>query len=101
PLIPVNTIEKPPSAELRPDQRDSDSLPDYDVLDAILERYVEGNRSAEEIIADGFDAATVERIVRMVRLAEYKRRQMAPGLILTPKAFAVGRRFPIAQRYPG
>ncbi len=98
-LIPRSTLEKPPSAELRPDQKDSDSLPDYAVLDAILERHVERGLGPDAIVEDGFDRATVERVVRMVRLAEYKRRQMPPGLILTAKAFAVGRRFPIAQRY--
>ncbi|MBC7173312.1 MAG: NAD+ synthase, partial [Polyangiaceae bacterium] len=81
------------------DQKDSDSLPDYAELDAILERHVERGLAADAIVREGFDRATVERVVRMVRLAEYKRRQMPPGIILTPKAFAIGRRFPIAQRY--
>lgn len=98
-LVPRSTLEKPPSAELRPDQKDSDSLPDYSVLDAILERHVERGLAADDIVAEGFERAVVERVVRMVRAAEYKRRQMPPGLILTAKAFAVGRRFPIAQRY--
>jgi NAD+ synthase (glutamine-hydrolysing) len=98
-LIPESTLTKPPSAELRPDQTDQDSLPPYAVLDAILERLVEDQHSVAEIIAAGFEAATVEQVARMVRGNEYKRRQMPPGLILTRKAFGPGRRYPIAQRY--
>jgi NAD+ synthase (glutamine-hydrolysing) len=101
PLIPVGSLTKPPSAELRADQTDQDSLPPYDVLDAILERYVEDGRPAEAIVADGFDDATVRRVIALVRGAEYKRRQMPPGLILTRKAFGPGRRYPIAHRWPG
>ncbi len=97
--IPPNTLTKPPSAELRPDQKDEDSLPPYDVLDPILEAYIEEHRSAEELVDSGFDRATVERVVKLVRGAEYKRRQAAPGLILTRKAFGPGRRMPIAQKY--
>ncbi len=97
--IPQNTIDKPPSAELRPDQKDEDSLPPYDVLDPILEGYVEDQQSAEELVARGFDPATVERVVRLIRGSEYKRRQAAPGLIITKKAFGSGRRMPVAQRY--
>ncbi len=98
-VIPQNTIEKPPSAELRPDQKDSDSLPPYDVLDAVLEDYVEDLHSAEQIAADrGFDIADVRRVIRMVDRAEYKRQQAAPGLKISPKAFGYGRRFPIAAR---
>jgi len=98
-VIPQNTIEKPPSAELRPDQKDSDSLPPYDVLDAVLEDYVEDLHSAEQIAADrGFDIAVVRRVIRMVDRAEYKRQQAAPGLKISPKAFGYGRRFPIAAR---
>ena len=98
-VIPQNTIEKPPSAELRPDQKDSDSLPPYDVLDAVLEDYVEDLHSAEQIAADrGFDIAVVRRVIRMVDRAEYKRQQAAPGLKISPKAFGYGRRFPIAAK---
>jgi NAD+ synthetase len=99
-IIPESTLTKPPSAELRPNQTDQDSLPPYDVLDAILELYVEDHESTDEIIARGFEAETVRRIVKLVKLNEYKRRQMAPGLIITSKAFGSGRRYPIAQRYP-
>ena len=98
-IIPAASITKPPSAELRPNQTDQDSLPPYDVLDAILEAYVVQGRSAAEIIAGGFDEPTVKRVVRLIDLNEYKRRQAAPGLKVTSKAFGVGRRIPIAQRY--
>jgi NAD+ synthetase len=99
PVIPQATIEKPPSAELRPDQKDSDSLPPYDVLDAVLEDYVEDLRPAEQIAADrGFDIETVRRVIRLVDRAEYKRQQAAPGLKISPKAFGYGRRFPIAAK---
>jgi len=98
-IIPRNTIEKPPSAELRPDQTDQDSLPPYDELDAILEAYVEQHRSGGEIIALGFPPETVRRIIRLVDLNEWKRHQAAPGLRVTTKAFGVGRRIPIAQRF--
>ena len=98
-IIPRDTITKPPSAELRPDQTDQDSLPPYDVLDAILEQYVVGGKSRAEIEKAGFDRPTVDRIVRLIDLNEYKRRQAAPGIKVTSKAFGVGRRMPIAQRY--
>ena len=98
-IIPRDTITKPPSAELRPDQTDQDSLPPYDVLDAILEAYVVHGKSRADIVHAGFDQATVERIVRLIDLNEYKRRQAAPGLKVTSKAFGVGWRMPIAQRY--
>jgi NAD+ synthase (glutamine-hydrolysing) len=98
-IIPVNSIDKPPSAELRPDQMDEDSLPPYEILDAILEMYVENGRSRAEIIAAGFDEAVVNDIIRKVDLNEYKRKQAAPGLKITPLAFGVGRRIPIVQRY--
>lgn len=98
-IIPINTIDKPPSAELRPDQKDSDSLPDYGLLDAILERYVERGWSAQDIIADGFEGDLVRSIIRMVDRNEYKRKQAAPGLKTTPLAFGVGRRMPIVQKY--
>ncbi len=98
-LIPESTLTKPPSAELRPNQTDQDSLPPYDVLDAILALLVEEQRSPEEIVAAGFDEAVVTKVCRMVRLAEHKRRQLPPGLIVTHKAFGPGRRVPIAQRW--
>jgi NAD+ synthase (glutamine-hydrolysing) len=98
-VIPRATIEKPPSAELRPDQKDSDSLPPYEVLDAVLEDYVEDAHSADLIAADrGFDIETVKRVIRMVDRAEYKRQQAAPGVKISPKAFGYGRRFPIAAK---
>lgn len=99
PTIPVNTIEKPPSAELRPDQKDEDSLPPYDILDAILEAYVERGHSTRDIIEQGYDPDVVKDMIRKVDLNEYKRKQAAPGLKLTPLAFGVGRRIPIVQRY--
>ena len=98
-LIPWRSIEKPPSAELRPNQTDQDSLPSYEVLDAILFRLIEQDKSVREVIADGFDPATVIRVTRLVDRSEYKRRQMAPGLKVTSRAFGVGRRMPIAQNY--
>jgi NAD+ synthase (glutamine-hydrolysing) len=99
PIIPEATLEKPPSAELRPDQKDSDSLPPYEVLDAILEDYVEDLRSAEQIARDhGFDVELVRRVIRMIDRAEYKRQQAAPGIKISAKAFGYGRRFPIAAR---
>ena len=100
-IIPEATITKPPSAELRPDQKDEDTLPPYETLDAILERYVVASESVDEIIAADFDAATVRRIARLIDLNEYKRRQAAPGLKVTSKAFGVGRRIPVAQKYRG
>lgn len=98
-IIPAASITKPPSAELRPDQKDQDSLPEYDVLDAILEEYVVRHRSLGEILKLGFDEAAVRKVVRLIDLNEYKRRQAAPGLKVTTKAFGVGRRMPIAQRF--
>jgi len=100
-VIPRATIQKPPSAELRSDQKDEDSLPPYEVLDEILERYVVGCESIDQIVETGFDGETVRRIVRLIDLNEYKRRQAAPGLKVTSKAFGVGRRIPVAQRYKG
>ncbi|NLW87780.1 MAG: NAD+ synthase [Planctomycetes bacterium] len=97
--IPSGTFTKPPSAELKPDQTDQDKLPPYDVLDQILHRYVELEQDAGMIIAAGLDAATVRRVIRMVDLAEYKRKQAAPVLKISPRAFGAGRRVPIAQRY--
>jgi NAD+ synthase (glutamine-hydrolysing) len=100
-VIPLSTIEKPPSAELRPGQVDQDSLPPYDALDAILQGYVEQGLSSRDLIAKGFDETVVKDIVRKVDLNEYKRKQAAPGLKITPLAFGVGRRIPIVQRYVG
>ena len=98
-VIPTSSIEKVPSAELRPNQTDQDSLPPYELLDAILDRYIEEEKSAVEIIAEGFDPAIVTKIIKMTDRAEYKRRQAAPGLKVTSRAFGFGRRMPIAQRY--
>ncbi|MGA8152936.1 MAG: NAD+ synthase [Terriglobales bacterium] len=99
PVIPQATLEKPPSAELRAGQKDSDTLPPYDILDAILEDYVEDSRTAEQIASQrGFDVTLVQRVIRMVERAEYKRQQAAPGLKISPKAFGYGRRFPIAAK---
>ncbi|MEN8179938.1 MAG: NAD+ synthase [Pseudomonadota bacterium] len=95
PVIPQRVIERPPSAELAPDQKDSDSLPDYEVLDPILEGYVEKDQSPEDIIAAGFDPDTVKRIVRMVDRNEYKRRQAPPGVKITRRAFGRDRRYPL------
>jgi NAD+ synthase/NAD+ synthase (glutamine-hydrolysing) len=98
-VIPQATLKKPPSAELRPNQKDSDSLPPYEVLDAVLEDYVEDSHSAQRIAADrGLDMEVVKRVIRMVDRAEYKRQQAAPGLKISPKAFGYGRRFPIAAK---
>ena len=98
PVIPRSTIEKPPSAELRPDQKDSDSLPPYEVLDTILEDYVEDNQSPDAIAAQhGYDPELVRKVVRMVDKSEYKRQQAAPGLKISEKAFGFGRRYPIAR----
>jgi len=98
-IIPRSTINKAPSAELRPDQKDQDSLPEYAVLDAILYRYVEEEKGAATIIGEGFDPDTVLRVIKLIDRSEYKRRQMAPGLKVTSRAFGVGRRMPIAQNY--
>ena len=98
PQIPEATLTKPPSAELRPDQTDQDSLPPYQVLDDILQRHVERHQPQEEIIAAGFDADTVARVLRLVRLAEFKRKQAAPGLKVTDRAFGTGWRMPIAAK---
>jgi NAD+ synthase (glutamine-hydrolysing) len=99
PAIPEASLEKPPSAELRPDQKDSDSLPPYEILDAVLDDYVEDAHSVERIAADrGFDIEVVRRVVSMVDRAEYKRQQAAPGIKISAKAFGYGRRFPIAAK---
>lgn len=98
-VIPQRVIDRPPSAELRPDQKDSDSLPPYEVLDAILERYVEHDHSAEEIIAEGFEGEAVRRVVRLVDRSEYKRRQAPPGVKITRRAFGRDRRYPISSGF--
>ncbi|MFJ7272937.1 NAD+ synthase [Kitasatospora sp. NPDC098663] len=99
PPIPENTISKPPSAELRPDQKDSDSLPDYDLLDSVLARYIEGDEGRDAIVAAGFDPAVVDRVVRLVDTAEYKRRQYPPGPKISVKNFGRDRRLPITNRW--
>jgi NAD+ synthetase len=98
-IIPKSTIEKPPSAELKPDQKDQDTLPPYEVLDEILRLYVEENLSARDIITHGFDEETVRWVQRRVDLNEYKREQAAPGIRVTSRAFGMGRRMPIAQKF--
>ncbi len=98
-IIPVNIIDKPPSAELRPDQKDADSLPDYDILDEILYQYIEARQSPQQIIAKGHEPALVERILRLVNLNEYKRYQTPPILRVSKKAFGMGRRMPIVAKY--
>jgi NAD+ synthase (glutamine-hydrolysing) len=99
PVIPVSTLTKPPSAELRPGQQDSDTLPPYEILDNILEDYVEDYHTAEQIASDrGYDISLVREVIRMIERSEYKRQQAAPGIKITPKAFGFGRRFPIAQK---
>ncbi len=99
--IPLSTLTKPPSAELRPDQQDSDSLPPYDLLDSILQRHIEQHQSAPELVAQGFDPETVERVLQLVQMAEFKRHQAAPGLRITDRAFGTGWRMPIAKRQEG
>jgi NAD+ synthase (glutamine-hydrolysing) len=100
-LVPEPVLEKPPSAELRPGQRDSDSLPDYAQLDPILEGYVEGDLSVAELEEAGFDPEQVRRVARLVDRSEYKRRQAPPGVRVSPKAFGKDRRLPITNRWPG
>jgi NAD+ synthase (glutamine-hydrolysing) len=97
--IPHRVVAKAPSAELRPDQKDTDSLPPYEQLDPIIEAYVVEDRSPEEIASSGDDPDLVERVVQLIDLAEYKRRQAAPGIKITPKAFGRDRRMPITNRY--
>ena len=99
-IIPENTLTKEPSAELKPDQQDSDSLPPYELLDRILEGYIEEGAPVAELVARGLPEEEVERIVRMVASAEYKRRQAAPGIKISVKAFGFGRRMPIATGWP-
>jgi NAD+ synthase (glutamine-hydrolysing) len=100
-LVPERVLTKPPSAELRPDQRDDQSLPPYEVLDPILEAYVEDDRTRGELVELGFDPEAVARITRLVDAAEYKRRQSPPGVRVTPKAFGKDRRVPITNAYRG
>ena len=97
-VIPVSTIEKPPSAELRPDQLDSDSLPPYEILDALIAGYVEEGLDADTLVSRGFERESVERVIHLIHLNEYKRRQAAPGIKISSRAFGFGRRFPIAHR---
>ncbi len=99
--VPETIVTRPPSAELRPDQRDDDSLPPYDVLDAILEGYVEEDLGREQLIARGLPAEDVDRVIRLVDVSEYKRRQNPPGIKVTSKAFGRDRRVPITNRYGG
>jgi NAD+ synthase (glutamine-hydrolysing) len=101
PVIPAGVLERAPTAELREQQKDADTLPPYEVLDPILELYVEDDRSADEIVAQGFDPATVARVIAMVDASEYKRRQAPPGVKITPKAFGKDRRLPITNWYRG
>jgi len=98
-IIPENIITKPPSAELKPGQVDQDSLPDYEILDDILERLVQKQQSADDIIAAGHSAATVEKVIRLVTRSEFKRRQTPPVLKVTDRAFGMGWRMPIASRW--
>jgi NAD+ synthase (glutamine-hydrolysing) len=98
-VIPLNTLQKPPSAELKHDQRDQDTLPPYEVLDPILQLYVEEERSVAEIVQAGFEESAVRWVQRRVDLNEYKRAQAAPGLKVTSRAFGGGRRMPVAQGF--
>ena len=100
-MIPPAVIDRPPSAELRANQLDQDSLPPYDVLDAILRRFVDQEDSRDEIVAAGFDSATVDRMLRLVRTSEWKRHQAAPGPKISRRAFGRERRYPISNRYSG
>ena len=100
-MIPPSTIERPPSAELRPDQQDTDSLPPYEILDPILEAYVEQDLGIDAMLAVGFEEEAVRQAVRLVDLSEYKRRQGPPGIKIAPKAFGRDRRMPITNRYRG
>jgi NAD+ synthase (glutamine-hydrolysing) len=97
-VIPAAVLAKPPSAELRLNQKDTDTLPEYDVLDPILQAFIVDRKSPEEIVAAGADKAIVEKVIRLVERSEYKRRQLSPGIKVTTKAFGVGRRFPIARK---
>jgi NAD+ synthase (glutamine-hydrolysing) len=96
---PLNSITKSPSAELRPGQKDNDSLPDYEILDKVLFHYIELRKSTEEIVAAGFEKSLVQRIIRMVNASEYKRYQTPPVLRISGKAFGIGRRMPLVAKY--
>jgi len=98
-VVPQNTIDKPPSAELAPDQKDSDSLPDYDVLDAILQATIEERLGVDDIVARGFERAEVVRVVHMLQNSEYKRRQAPPGVKITKRAFGRDRRYPMTHAF--
>jgi NAD+ synthase (glutamine-hydrolysing) len=100
-LIPPSVMDKPPSAELRPDQKDTDSLPSYDLLDTVLTAYVEEDKSVEQIITMGIDEKVVKKAARLVDFSEYKRRQAPPGVKITPRAFGRDRRLPITNRFKG
>ena len=100
-LLPATVIDKPPSAELRPEQKDTDSLPPYDLLDSVLTAYVEEDKNIEQIIATGKDEEVVRQIARLVDTSEYKRRQAPPGIKITPRAFGRDRRLPITNRFKG
>jgi NAD+ synthase (glutamine-hydrolysing) len=97
--IPERIITRPPSAELRPDQTDQDSLPPYDVLDAIVERYMENDESMADIVAAGFNQSDVEKVTRLIKLSEYKRRQAPPGIRVTHRSFGKDWRYPITNRF--
>jgi NAD+ synthase (glutamine-hydrolysing) len=99
PVIPQSSVDKPPSAELKPDQRDDDTLPPYEVLDPIVKAYVEQDCSYQEMVALGFDPQVVKQVITFVDRNEYKRRQSAPGIKITPRAFGKDRRLPIVNRY--
>ena len=101
PVVPISILEKAPSAELRPNQRDDESLPRYEYLDPLLEAYIEGDRTRVELVGDGFDADLVEEVVRLVDKAEFKRRQNPPGVRVTRKGFGRDRRLPLINRYMG
>ena len=98
-MIPVSIIDKPPSAELRPDQKDEDSLPPYDILDGILHKLVDEEASVAECVAAGYDRATVKRVEHLLYISEYKRFQSAPGARLSRRAFWMDRRYPIVNRF--
>ena len=98
-VIPLRIIERPPSAELRPDQKDEDSLPPYAILDAILQRYMEEDASVEQLLAEGFDPAHVDKVTRLIKISEYKRRQAPIGIRITHRSFGRDWRYPITNRF--
>ncbi len=99
-IIPRRILTKAPSAELRPDQKDEDSLPPYDILDPIIKGYIEEDKGLDALVSEGFDRETVAYVIRLIDRNEFKRWQAAPGLRITAKAFGIGRRYPIAAHYP-